>query len=47
MENISSILLSIRQQYQNLTGSERRIAEYILNHSEEIAGYMNWPMPPA
>lgn len=38
MENISSILLSIRQQYQNLTGSERRIAEYILNHSEEIAG---------
>lgn len=37
MENIPSLLLTIRQQYENLTESEKRIAEYVLNHSDEIA----------
>ena len=37
MESISSLLLTIRQKYETLTESERRIAEYVLNHSDQIA----------
>lgn len=37
MQNKPSMLLLIRQRYQNLTGNEKRVADYILAHDESIA----------
>ncbi len=28
----------IRQRYENLTGGEKRVADYVLTHSKSIAG---------
>ncbi len=36
MQKKTSILLLIRQRYQNLTGNEKRVADYILAHDESI-----------
>lgn len=36
MESIPSILLMIRQKYPELTSGEKRVAEYVLSHSDTI-----------
>lgn len=38
IENIPSILFMIRQRYQDLTNVEKRVADYILSHSDSISG---------
>lgn len=38
MENISSTQLLIREKYQNLTVSERRIADYVLSNGDRVGG---------
>ena len=37
MEQKSSMLLTIRQQYPHLTDGEKRVADYILSHSNSIS----------
>ncbi len=37
MKNKSSMLLLIRQQYPNLTSTEKRVADYILAHSDSVS----------
>jgi RpiR family carbohydrate utilization transcriptional regulator len=37
VENKPSILLMIRQRYESLTDGEKRVADYVLAHSESIA----------